>query len=121
MTMNNAINLDEKNMKQGVMGLVLVLVEIIRDTLRLQAMKRIEGERLTDDEIERLGCALEALDNAIEQIKSEQEVVEEVKKIRSRLDGLANDLIHEMINPRTLKEECRKEEALIYAARKATE
>lgn len=118
--MDNVINLDEKNMKQGVMGLVLVLVEIIRDTLRLQAMKRIDGERLTEDEIERLGCALEALDTAIEQIKREQDVVEEVKKIRSRLDGLANDLIHEMMNPKEWKEEYKKEEGLIHAARRAT-
>ena len=108
-------------MKKGVMGLVLALVEIIRDTLRLQAMKRIEGERVTEEEIDWLGCALEALDNAIEQIKEEQEVIEEVKKIRTRLDNLANDLIHEMIQPEKWKEACKKEEGLLHATRRATE
>jgi len=119
--MDNAINLDEKNMKQGVTGLVLVLVEIIRDTLRLQAIRRIEGGRLTEEEIEKLGSALEALDRAIEEIKEEQGVTEEVKKLRTRLDALANDFIHDMINSEKWKEECKKEEVLIHAARSATE
>ncbi len=121
MNTKHAIELDEKNMKQGVMGLVLVLVEIIRDTLRLQAMRRIKGERLTEDEVEKLGCALEALDKAIEEIKEEQGVTEEVKKIRTRLDGLANDLIHDMIASEKWKEAYKKEEVLMHAARRATE
>ena len=42
------INIDEKNLKHGVLGLVIALVEIIRDALRLQAIKRIESGKLTE-------------------------------------------------------------------------
>jgi len=51
------IDIDEDNLKSGVLGLVLALVEIIRDALRLQAVKRMEGESLNEEEIERLGRA----------------------------------------------------------------
>lgn len=93
------INIDEKNLKQGVMGLVLALVEIIRDALRLQAIRRIESGRLTDEEIERLGSALADLDRAIEQIIEEQGITEAVYNVRNGLDHLANDMINKMIHP----------------------
>ena len=41
------IDIDEKNLKHGVLGLVIALVEIIKDTLKLQAVKRMEGGSLT--------------------------------------------------------------------------
>jgi len=37
------IDIDERNLKHGVLGLVVALVEIIKDALRLQALKRMEG------------------------------------------------------------------------------
>jgi len=36
-----AINIDEKNLKHGVLGLVIALVEVIMDTLKIQAFKRM--------------------------------------------------------------------------------
>lgn len=93
------INLDEKNLKQGVMGLVLALVEIIRDALRLQAIRRIESGKLTEEETERLGSALADLDQAIEQIKEEQGIAQAVQNVREGLDNLADDIINKIINP----------------------
>jgi len=93
------IDLDEDNLKQGVLGLVLALVEIIRDMLNLQAIRRMEGGRLTDDEVERLGKALMDLDQAIEEIKAEQGLVESVKTVRDGLDEIVDDLLDRMINP----------------------
>ena len=49
------VNIDEKDLKQGVLGLVVALVEIIHEALRLQAMKRMEAGTLTEREVERLG------------------------------------------------------------------
>ena len=59
------VDIDEKSLKHGVLGLVIALVEIIRDALKLQAMKRMESGSLTDKEVERLGEALMELDSAI--------------------------------------------------------
>lgn len=93
------IDIDEKNLKQGVLGLVIALVEIIRDTLRHQALRRMEGESLTDEEIERLGKALKELDLAIEQIKEEHGVAESVQSVRDGLDDIVNDAVGSIINP----------------------
>jgi len=38
-----AIHVDEGNLKSGVLGLVLALVEVIRDALKIQALKRMES------------------------------------------------------------------------------
>ena len=70
------IEIDEKNLKHGVLGLVIALVEIIKDALKLQAVRRMEGGSLTEEEIERLGQALMDLDAAIEEIKEEQGISE---------------------------------------------
>lgn len=38
------IDIDTDNLKHGVLGLVIALVEIIRDALKIQAFRRMEGE-----------------------------------------------------------------------------
>lgn len=88
-----AIDIDEKNFKHGVLGLVMALVEIIRDTLKLQALKRMDGGTLTEEEMERLGCALMELDQAIEGIKRDQGVSESVRSVRRDLDRIVDDLL----------------------------
>lgn len=93
------IEIDEKNVKQGVLGLVIVLVEIIRDALRLQAIRRIEGNSLTESEVDRLGRALMDLDVAIEQIKDELAVSETVQTIREGLDDVVDDALDQLLNP----------------------
>ena len=93
------IDIDEKNLKHGVLGLVVALVEIIKDALRLQAMKRMEGGSLTEEEIDRLGRALMDLDGAIEEMKIEQGITESVKSVRDGLDDMVDDVINKLINP----------------------
>ena len=93
------LDIDEGNLKQGVLGLVIALVEVIRDALKLQAMRRMESGRLSEEEMERLGEALMDLDIAIEEIKEEQDITETVKSVRDGLDDLVDDVIDRMINP----------------------
>lgn len=93
------INIDEKELKEGVLGLVVALVEIIKEALRLQALKRVESGSLTEAEIERLGEALMELDAAIEKIKLEMGIAESVKAVRDGLDGAVQDVVDTMLNP----------------------
>jgi len=95
------IDIDEDNLKSGVLGLVIALVEIIRDTLKLQAVKRMEGESLSEEEIERLGRALKELDVAIDHIKEEQGVGEAVQSVRDGLDNIVGDVFDKIANPIT--------------------
>jgi len=102
------VDIDEKNLKHGVLGLVIALVEIIRDALNLQAIKRMEGGSLTEEEIERLGQALMELDAAIEEIKQEQGIVESVRSVRDGLDEVVDDVLDRMINPEKWRQEAEQ-------------
>ncbi|MFQ5946148.1 MAG: gas vesicle protein GvpK [Anaerolineae bacterium] len=94
------IEVDEGKLKEGLLGLVLALVEIIRETLGHEAVRRMESGRLTDAEMERLGNALRELDEAIEQIKEDHGVGEAVKSVRDGLDDLVNDTLGALLQPR---------------------
>jgi len=99
------IDIDTDNLKHGVLGLVIALVEIIKDALNLQAIKRMEGGTLSEEEMERLGEALQDLDIAIEEIKKEQGVTESVKSVRDGLDSIVDEVLDKMINPERWRKE----------------
>lgn len=54
----------------GVAQLVLTLVELIRQLLEHQAVRRMEGGSLSDEEIERLGLALMRLEDRMDEIRN---------------------------------------------------
>ncbi len=87
------LNLHESELKNGVLSLVVALVEIIKETLRLQAVRRMEGGSLTEAELQRLGEALMELDAAIQQIKVELGVAQSVQEIRDGLDRTVSDVV----------------------------
>jgi hypothetical protein len=93
------VDLDEKDLKTGVLGLVVALVEIIKDALQLQAVKRMESGSLAEREVERLGEALMDLEAVIEKIKTEMGVAQSVKAVRDGLDKVVDDFLDEMFNP----------------------
>lgn len=63
------INIDPKNVEKGLAKLVLRLVELIRKLLEKQAMRRVEGGSLSDEEIEGIGEALMKLENKMKELK----------------------------------------------------
>ncbi len=103
------LDIDEDNLKQSVLGLVIALVEIIRDALRIQAFKRIESGSLTEEECERLGKTFMELDEAIEKIKEEQGVAESVQAVREGLDSIVDEALDKFINPERWAYESEKQ------------
>lgn len=93
------IEIDDKDLKHGLLGLVLAIIEVIRDTLRIQSIKRMEGGHLTEEQINRLGIALMELDRAIEKMKEEQGVSEAVRSVRDGLDDLVDGMIQKLADP----------------------
>lgn len=65
------IALNPESVKNGLGQLVLTLVELVRQLLEKQAMRRIEGGTLTEDEIERLGLTFMELDKQMTWLKKE--------------------------------------------------
>lgn len=57
------------DIEAGVAKLVLTLVEFIRQILEHQAVRRMEGGTLSDEEIEKLGLALLRLQERLQEIK----------------------------------------------------
>ena len=63
------IRLDPDNVKNGLMQLVLTLVELVRELLERQALRRIDGGSLSDEEIERLGATFLRLSEEMDALK----------------------------------------------------
>jgi len=102
------IDIQEDNLKQGVLGLVMAVVEIIRDALKTQALRRVEGKSLTDEEMDRLGRALMDLDTAIDGIKQEMGLHETVQSVRDGLDDIVDDVVRAVVDPREWDEGLRE-------------
>lgn len=94
------VDIEQENLKQGVLGLVLALVEIIRDLLKTQAVRRLEAGSLNDEEVERLGKSLMEFDRIVEQLKEENGVVEAVRSVRESLDNLVEGVLRGGVNGR---------------------
>jgi hypothetical protein len=63
------LKLTPANADSGLAKLVLTLVELIRKLVEKQAMRRVDGGSLTDEEIERLGETLMKLEMKMEELK----------------------------------------------------
>lgn len=103
--MSAIIDLDETTLAQGLLALVISLVEIIKDALKLQAFRRMEGGGLSHEEMERLGRALADLDNALAQIKRDQGIAGAVQQVRDDLDGLVQSALDQFLNPEAWAQE----------------
>lgn len=60
---------DPKSAEKGIAKLVLTLVELIRKLMERQARRRVEGGRLSEAEVEKLGLTLEALERKMAELK----------------------------------------------------
>ncbi|WP_454916603.1 gas vesicle protein K [Xanthobacter sediminis] len=72
-TLENAlrgrIDIDPERVEQGLVRLVLMLVETVRQVVERQAIRRVEGGTLSEEEIERLGLALLRLEEKMDELR----------------------------------------------------
>jgi len=64
------INADPEHVEQGLARLVLTVIELLREVLEHQAIRRMDGGTLTEAEIERLGMALLKLNHRMGELKT---------------------------------------------------
>jgi hypothetical protein len=62
------IELSPENVEQGLAKLVLTLIDFLRQLLERQAIRRMEGGTLSDEEIEQMGEALMKLEVKIREL-----------------------------------------------------
>lgn len=76
------IELDAENVERGLAGLVLSIVELLRQVLERQAVRRMERGSLTDDEVERVGLALMRLEAKVREIAAQFGLSEDEIQLR---------------------------------------
>jgi hypothetical protein len=63
------VNADPRNVERGLAQLVLTLVELLRQLMERQAIRRMEGGSLSDEEVERLGTTFMLLERRMQELK----------------------------------------------------
>jgi hypothetical protein len=76
-TRGRRINTDRESLEKGLAQLVLTLVELIRQLMERQALRRIEGGSLSADEVERLGETFMLLEQKMEELREHFELEKE--------------------------------------------
>jgi len=72
--MPRRINADPEHVEKGLAQLVLTLVELLRQLMERQALRRMENGSLTDDQIDRLGETFMKLEQRMEELKEHFEL-----------------------------------------------
>jgi uncharacterized protein YjiS (DUF1127 family) len=63
------VNADPEQVEKGLAQLVLTLVELLRQLMERQALRRMEQDTLTDEQIDRLGETFMKLEQRMEELK----------------------------------------------------
>ncbi|OPF80709.1 gas vesicle protein K [Streptomyces antioxidans] len=63
------IEVDEESVRQSLAGLVLTIVELLRQLMERQALRRVEQGGISDEQIEELGLTLMALERNMVELR----------------------------------------------------
>ena len=63
------IDADPETVERGLVTLVLTVVELLRQLMERQALRRVDSGSLTDDQIEKIGATLMALDGRMAELR----------------------------------------------------
>jgi hypothetical protein len=71
------VNADRDSLEKGLAQLVMTLIELLRQLMERQALRRIEGGSLSPEEVERLGETFMLLEQRMEELKEAFELEDE--------------------------------------------
>ena len=65
------VNADPESVERGLAQLVLTIVELLRQLMERQALRRVDGGTLDEDQVERLGRTFMVLDKRMAELREE--------------------------------------------------
>jgi len=65
------LNADPENLERGLAQLVLTIVELLRQLMERQAVRRMDDGSLSDEQVERLGQTFMALSERMAELREE--------------------------------------------------
>ena len=69
-TVAQRLETDHENVERDLLKLVLTVVELVRQLMEKQALRRVDEGDLTDEQIENLGLGLMHLERAMDELKA---------------------------------------------------
>jgi Gas vesicle protein K len=69
--LSRRIDADPESVQRGLAQLVLTVVELLRQLMERQALRRIDGGTLSEEQEERLGRTFMELDKRMEELREE--------------------------------------------------
>ncbi|XVH31165.1 gas vesicle protein K [Haloferacaceae archaeon DSL9] len=87
------VELEGEDPSAGLQALVIAVVELVVEALELEALRRMDSGALDEEEIERLGSTLAAIDDELTRLKKEAEIEQGVAQFRNDLASLVDDAI----------------------------
>ena len=63
------IDADPESVEQGLVSLVLTIVELLRQLMERQALRRVDDGTLSDDQIEKIGWTLMSLEEKMAELR----------------------------------------------------
>lgn len=67
--LDRRVDADPDQVERGLVQLVLTLVELLRQLMERQAIRRVEAGGLDDDDVERLGRTLMLLEERMQELR----------------------------------------------------
>ncbi|MGZ6643613.1 MAG: gas vesicle protein K [Solirubrobacteraceae bacterium] len=69
--LSRRVNADPESVERGLAQLVLTIVELLRQLMERQALRRIDGGGLSEEQVERLGRTFMELDRRMGELREE--------------------------------------------------
>jgi hypothetical protein len=63
------IDADPEQVERGLVSLVLTVVELLRQLMERQALRRVDDGSLSDDQVEKLGSTLMSLESRMAELR----------------------------------------------------
>jgi hypothetical protein len=75
--LDRRIDANPESVERGLAQLVLTVVELLRQLMERQALRRIDGGSLSEEEVERLGRTFMELDRRMQELREQFGLTEE--------------------------------------------